>query len=204
MATAGRKAQIKVSGSSVSFTGEATSTSDNTTYRITDETKTPFSRDGTITVNDGGSPTAESYTLNRLTGEVTFTSSSVRTITLDGDFIATTTVAEAREFSYTIEADNGDSTIFGDDWMKRTQLLKDFSASLTRLDVTDSTLFDDLDGGTVVVLEFWEDNSADWDLRAWVIPSGDEFSGAVDSLQEEAAEFEGVTDDDQRTVSNNP
>lgn len=153
MAKAGKRAQIKISGEPVVFTDEATTTSDNTTYRITNQTKTPWCRVCTITVEDGGVPTAESFTLNRLTGEVTFTSSAVRTITVTGSYLPTTTVAEANEFSYSIEGNNEDVTFFTKDYMLRKQALKDFTGSFSQWSATDRTAFNALLGADDVVGE---------------------------------------------------
>lgn len=50
MALAGRKAQVKISGTATTFTGETTTTTDDQIYQIDDTTKRVWDRTATITV----------------------------------------------------------------------------------------------------------------------------------------------------------
>lgn len=209
MAKAGHFALVKAASSTTTtFTDEPTTTTDDQTYRITDETKTPWCRECTITVEDGGVPTTESFTLNRLTGQVIFDTVDItRDITVSGEFHTMSVLAEASEFTYTIEASNEDTTFFGERWMNRTQALKDFTGSTSQFDEIDRTMFDNLDSGTTFVIEFFHDRTlgnTEWDLRAWILISTDEFSAAVDGVQQQSIDFEGNTDADERIISSNP
>jgi hypothetical protein len=71
-ALAGKKALVKISGTATAMTAEATTTTDDQNYQITDTAKRILPLDATIVVDDNGTPTVESYTLNRLNGTVTF------------------------------------------------------------------------------------------------------------------------------------
>lgn len=200
---AGKKAKVLAYGSSIPFVDEATTTSDNMCYQITDTIKRVWCRNCTITVKDGGSPTAESFTVDRLTGRVMFATSAARTITVSGEYLPTHTVGEAFEYTFTLSADNADSTVFGEEFINRTQALKDFSASITQF-YGDDYFFDKwrLDGE--YVLEFYADGTTNPIVRAWTKISSDEPSAAVDALVEESIDFEGTTDADARAVSFGP
>ena len=197
---AGKKAKVMQTGSALTFTDEATTTSDNITYTISSATKNIWDRTYTITVKDGGSPTAESYTINRLKGTITFSGSGTRTITVSGKYLPTTEIANAREVSYTIEADNQDITVFGQSYINRLQGLLDFTGSLSNL-YTDDSLQDTLIAGVPYVLEIYNNRSSNYDLRAWVIFASIEQSGSADGVVEESVEFEGTNDDDERCVA---
>src|SRR4051812_39714265 len=92
-AKAGRLISVKVSGVAVAFTAEATTTTDTKTYKVTNAVKRVWDRAAAITVKDGGTPTAEAYTLNRLKGTVTFANAGTRVITLDGSYLPMSTLA---------------------------------------------------------------------------------------------------------------
>lgn len=76
-------------GAKTAFTTEATTTSDNLTYHITDLTKSFWSRDALTVYNsavaidvDGADP----FTISRTAGTVTFLTAVARTITLSGTY----------------------------------------------------------------------------------------------------------------------
>ncbi|TCW35298.1 hypothetical protein EDC32_10810 [Laceyella sacchari] len=179
-------------------------------YQITDPAKRILAPFGAVTVYvdaDGGgagTPSAAdpaTYTLNRLTGAVTFNPAlpADATVTIQGDYLSPTTVAESYEYSWTIEADNQDASAFQDSFVKRKQGLLDVSAELSRWYV-DASLFDLLDTDKTFVVEFYSDSNTA-PLRAWMKIASNEISSAIDSLVEEALELEGTPDSDRRVVS---
>ena len=119
----GFKALVKAQSSSTAFTGEATTTSDNQNYVVTDTAKRIFPLDATIVVKDGGSPTAEDYTLSRLANNdinVTFgTVDAGRVITMDGEYVTLTTIATASSYSFTATSDALDNTPFNTVGLKK-------------------------------------------------------------------------------------
>lgn len=201
---AGKKAKILVYGSSIAFTDEATITTDNTTYQITNINKRIWYQNGTITVKNGGVATIESYTLDRLTGRITFTTSTSRTITVSGEYLPTASVGQAYEYTWTCSGDNLDATYFGNEFIVRKQGLKDFSANISKFYDTDNYFFNKLQTDGQYVLEFYSLGSSTPDIRAWTKISNDEDSGSVDALNEESIDFEGVNDADNRSISFGP
>lgn len=212
MVIAGRKSLVKLAGTPVSMASPEATTelTEGLVYQITDPTKRILAPFATVTVEvdeDGGgagSPvTADpsTYTLNRLTGTVTFNSAQPldATVTIQGDYLTTSTVAESYEYTWTIEGDNQDATVFGDNYVKRKRGLLDVSASLSKFYV-DSTLYDHLVADNTLIVEFYSDSSGT-PLRAWMKIASDEVSSAVDGLVEEALELEGTSDADGRVIS---
>jgi hypothetical protein len=212
MAIAGRKSLVKLAGTPISMASPETTTelTEGIKYQITDPTKrilAPFSPVSVYVDADGGgagTPTTadpSTYTLNRLAGTVTFNSAQPAdaTVTIQGEYLAPSTVAESYEYTWTIEADNQDASAFQDSFVRRKQGLLDVSAELSRWYV-DTSLFDLLDTDKTFVVEFYSDSNIA-PLRAWMKIASDEVSGAVDGLVEEALELEGTPDADRRVIS---
>jgi hypothetical protein len=201
MAKAGYVCSLKVTGEPITLLDEAASTSDDQTYTITDALKRVLDPDADITVEDGGVTVTSGYTINRLKGTVTFdTVSAGRVITLSGKYLPVMEVAEASEFSYSLEADNQTKPTFNNMWQKRIQGLLDFSAELTQWYVTNFTVFNDaLQDGRILLVEFSIDGEVD--IRAWALPASDEVSASVDGVVEESLELEGTQDKEGRTVA---
>jgi hypothetical protein len=202
MAKAGYLARVRVSGSPIAMTGQATTTDDNQTYIITDPARRILDRNLPVTVLVGGVATGEPYELNRLTGQVIFDSADAAraAVTIDASFLPMADAGQAREYSYSIEASNEDATVFGDQWRRRQQAGKDASGSLSRFHVDDaftSVLYD----GTPIVVEFSIDVNAEPDMRMWAILSSEEVSGSVDGLVEGSIDFESTNDIDNRAIA---
>lgn len=203
MAIAGKKAQVKVSGDPLSFSGESFSTTDDQNYQIDDAAKRVWCRNCTITVYEDGAETTEDYSLNRLTGVITFASADGTrgTITADGQYLPMSVAAEAYDYTYTIDSDNAEDNAFGDEFISRVQTLKDISGSISRWYKLDSYYYDALTSGEPVVIELYADEGSTFELRIWGLLATDEITAAVDGLVEEAVDFEGTHDDDNRALS---
>jgi len=194
MALQGYRATIKEQSSSVPFTDEATTTSDNITYQITDTNKKIWAYDSTIVVEDATIPTTESYTLNRLDGSVTFESADAgRVITVTGDYVLLTTVAEAREYSFEAERETLDATFFQDASRQHKVGLLSASATIGKFYTTDNYFIEMLLNGTTKVVEFYADATTDADFRVFANVSSDTVSSAVESLTDESISLQ-VTD----------
>lgn len=201
MALAAKNATIKAFTGAVAFVDEATTTSDNTNYQITNTSKRVWGKTSTITVEDAGVPTIESYTLDRLSGTITFTGAAARTITVTGEYLALSAIGSAYEYEYTLSADNAESTAFTNSYVAREQTIKTIEASLSKFYDISHFFIDKWENDTDFVLEFYSVSTSDPDIRAWVKISSDNPSAAVDGLVEESIDFEGTTDDDGNCVS---
>lgn len=189
-AYSGKKALIKVSGVAVAMVDEATSTTDNTVYQITNSAKRIIGLDASITVEDGGVTTVESYTVNRLNGTITFGSADpLRVITVTSQYLPMSTAAECHEFSLTINGETIDTTRFQDNWLRKIQGLKSAEGSLSKWWDTDTYFVDTLISGDPVVLELYEQSDLEPE-RLWAILNSSEMSTAVDGAVEDSVSFE--------------
>lgn len=203
---------VKIAGTPISMASPEPTTElqEGLVYQIADPAKRILSPNGTVTVQvdaDGagtGTPTTadpSTYTLNRLTGTVTFHSAQPAdaTVTIQGDYLSPSTVIEAYEYTLTVEGDNQDATRFQDTFTRRKQGLLDVTAELSKW-YADLALYDLLDQDKTLVVEFYAD-SGSLPLRAWMKIASNEVSSAVDGLVEEALELEGTPDADRRAIS---
>ncbi len=208
MAYAGHKCKVKISGSALTLTDAATSTTDDITFQITDAARRVLDPKADITVEvdpeaDGTFVVADpsTYTLNRLNGSVTFdTAQTGANVIISGYYLPLLDVAEAYEFTYSLEGNNEAANRFQSEWQRREQTLKDITAELAAWhDVNVDVFYDALNTGNLMVLEFYVNDVLD--LRAWCISASDEIASAADGLIEESLEFEGSTDKEGRVVS---
>lgn len=206
---AGRKALVRVPGSALTLTAAATTNAgDNKTYRITNTAQRVLVPDAAITVNVGGSPTAEVYTLNRLRGEVVFATVNAgrAAVTITGQYLPLASAVGARGYSYTLAAAPLDATTFdsadsNNGFPDRVQGMLDVSGSISLRWSTDVVLRDALLNATTVVLEFYSDRNATRDLAVWALLNKNQVDAAVDSLVERGIEWQGEADADGRAAS---
>jgi len=184
MALQGYRALVKAESSQVPFTDEATTSGDNLNYQITDTGKQIIAFGSTVVVEDGGVPTTEDYTLSRLNGTVTFGTAVARTITITGDYVVLTTVAEAKAFTFDLSRELGDSTVFQESDRKFTPTLATATASLSQFYDTANYFIDMLLDGTTKVVELYADSTDD-PIRIFANVSSDSIAVSVESLIEE-------------------
>lgn len=202
MATAGYNGRVRIGGTPVAVTSEACSTSDNTVYTITDTARRIMEATTSVTVDDGGTPTVESYTLDRLAGTITFGSATARTITLDYSYVPTSVVGEFNSSTISISATNEDTTIFGDSYVGRTQAILDVTGSLGGFWTTDTTWQTELLTDQITIVEIHPNNSDTTHyLRCWAKLASIGQDTSPDAMTGESIEFEGVNDSDGRAAS---
>jgi len=186
MALQGYKALVKAESSQIVFTDEATTTSDDITYQITDTAKRIWGFDSIIVVKDAATPTTEDYAINRLNGTITFDSADGgRVITVTGDYVLLTTVAEAKEYSFDGTTELPDNTVFQDTERRFTPTLLTATATLGKFYDVDNYFIDMLFDGTTKVIEFYPDSTGDPFIVYGNVAS-DSISTAVEALIEES------------------
>lgn len=113
---AGYVAKILKSGTTTTFTGEATTSIATKTYQITASTKRVFDRNTTVVVSDGGTPISASNIewIDYLNGTVKLLNAYTPTgaITFAGKYVPMTQVAKANGFTLTQTANIKDTTVF--------------------------------------------------------------------------------------------
>ena len=187
MALAGYKALVKEQSSATTFTDEATTTADDTTYQITSTSKRIWDFDTALVVEDDGSTTTETYTFNKLDGTVTFESSdSERVITVTGKYVALTTVVEAKAFSFDGTCDMLDKTVFQDEAREYAAGLLSAQITIGKFFSVDEYYVDMWDNKTIKVVEFNADSDdTDGVFRVFARVSGDNVSSSIEGLVEE-------------------
>lgn len=207
---AGKRALLQVSGASTAFTAAATTTSDDTTYTISNAVKRVWDRTATITVKNGGvvvDAVADPYTINRLRGKVVFASSATRTITLDGSYLPQTTVLKGKAYSWALTLATWDDTSFDSGgWVERGAGITDITGSIARGWTTDTffrdAIMDATKGGVPFVIEFYLDLAdAAPDMVCWAILDKHAVDAAVTGRVENALEFQGTADADGRAAA---
>ncbi len=204
MAIQGRKALVKVSGTSSAFAAEATTAvTAGTVYQITSTAKRVWDRSATITVlKDAVAQAATLYTLNRLTGTITFGSTvGASVITVTGSYLPLSTAAEAKQYSYTVSQSPLDDTAFADSWNTKVLSLKSVSGSLSEWHTADTYFTDALVAGDPVVLEMYSDSAGSADVKIWAMLNQTQIESALESLVGKSVDFVGAADADGRTIS---
>lgn len=192
MAVQGYLARIKVSGTATALTDEPTTDLGDGRYQITDSAKRVLTLD-TVVVEDGGVPTVESYTIDRLNGIINFGSVAVRTITVTGNYFPMSVAAEANEFSLNLSANNNDTTRFIDDgYVRREQGLKSADGTISEFYLIDAYFANKLISGDPVVLELYPDGTEKISLFAML--NSDEIASAVDGVVTSSVGFESTKD----------
>jgi hypothetical protein len=182
---AGLETVIKISGAATTMTAEATTTSDNQSYQVSNAIKQVFDRDTPPTVNDDGSPTAEAYTVNYLNGTIAFDSVDAGRgpITVDGKYLPMTVAAYAHSMSDNETCSMLDKTPFGATRIKRKAGLLAKSGTLNQFNVTDSTYVTALLSGNPIVLEDRETSLSEPN-RAWALLNSTQLAAAVSGMQD--------------------
>lgn len=206
---AGRRALVKVVGAPVAFLTEAmTDSGDGLTYQITNAAKRVWDPTAAILVYaDAVQQAAGSYTLDRLTGRVTFTANQgAAVITVSGSYLPASVAARGRGFSWNLQAtlaeDNDYDQVNTDGgFQRKQQVLLDVSGTVMAKFSADAYFRDALLNDEIVVLEFFPDRSQAHDLICWGRLSKVDLQAAVESVQERSIEFQGATDADGRAAS---
>lgn len=204
-AQAGRKIRIKTSGAAIAFTDEAcTNSGDNLTYQITNAAKRVWDRAATITVKkDTVVQSATLYTLNRLSGKITFgVSQGAGVITVSGSYLPMSLVAEARSWRLAFLGNNAEETEFIDDDVVRKQVRQDVNGQLGRWWI-DTYFHDHMQAADPVpfVAEMFLDGGTTPTAKAWIILGTRGVSGQQAGLVEEMIDFEGAADVDGRSFT---
>jgi len=131
---------------------------------------------------------AANYTLNRLSGTVTYTTATTRVIMVSGDYLPMTTAAYAHNASTSRKADVADVTAFGATHYKRTATLLSASGSLSQFDVTDTTYVDALKAGVPIVIEIDESSGVE-PTRYWALLESQEVAAAIAGVQDETVSW---------------
>lgn len=208
MALQGRKVVVRVSGAPLTLTNAATTADGGRlNYQITNAAQRVLHPTAAMTVQTSPDGTtwsaAADFTLNRLTGTVSFTvARAVGTqIRVSGQYLPLAAVIEGTAATLALRALHVEPNQFGDTFVLRSQNQKDASGTITKWRTTDATF--DLSlivGEPFVVIEYAFDGVTR-DALCWGLLNGTELSGSLTDLQEEAVSWEAFEDADGRVIS---
>lgn len=197
MTTAGYLTTVKVTGTSTAFTGAATTSLGSNRYQITDTTKRILDPAAGITVRDGVTVlAATAYSVNYLFGIVTLNAAPAGAVTVDGSYLPTLAVAEARSCSVNPTRAELDSGIFGEDYSKFELGKKTADGSLEQLQLFDVDFGGGVtwqtlqNGSTPKLLEVGLGGSRFF--RAWVLLPGLSAEAPADGLVTGTVNFKSV------------
>lgn len=183
---------IKATSSPITFTDEETITTDNLSYQITDTSKRLWDIQTDVVVKDGGIETTEDYSINYLTGTVTFETATTRTITVSGAFVTASDVASGKSFSFNGVNDVQDSTVFQLQDRTFESGLISATGEIERFFITDSFFIDQLFDGDIKLIEFYPDSDGQ-PISFYALVSSDEIDVTVGELIMESISFQAVT-----------
>ena len=190
MAIRGYKALVKAQSSAVAMTDEATTMSGtNTIYTITNAAKRTLDIDTPIIVKVGGSPVTTGFTIDYLSGIVTFATASVRTVTVTGAYVALTTITEAKGFSVTLTRDALDVTRFQQEFREYDAGLLSGTAELTSNYLVASPFFALLIAGSRKVIEYYPNDNLT-PIRFYGVITTSDLVAPVEGIIEENISFQ--------------
>lgn len=205
---AGRKSVVKVMGTPTALTTEPTaSAGDNLNYQIANVAKRVLDPTAAITVLVGGSPVAATtYTLDRLTGRVTFAVALVRTVTITGTYVPTNVAARSNAYDLTMSAPSMDDT----DWdtattdggfTRKQRGMAEASGTISGKFDINNTFRTNFINDDLVLLEFFPDASGVHDAICWAKLSNFALDAKTNEVIGQSIGFFGAADADGRVLS---
>jgi hypothetical protein len=211
---AGRRALVKVTGNPVAFADEATTKLvANTVYQITNAVKRIWDPTVAIVVKkDAVIQSATLYTLNRLTGKITFLADigGAPVVTVSGSYLPVAVAAGARAYSYEILASVVDDTDFdsantNSGFPTKLQSILDFHGTIGQKWRTEGQYFRDalllITPNNPVVIQLFADRNQPAELQAWGLLDKVGVQAVVTGGVDVDVDFQGTPDADGRVVS---
>jgi hypothetical protein len=205
---AGKKALVKVAGAPAAFVTEACDdTGDGLSFQIAAAAKRVW--DPTIAIMvyvDAVLQAADTYTLNRLTGTITFVDAPAGVVTVTGSYLPLSVAARGRAYSWSLNNSFVDDTDFDsantdNGFQRKLQSLLDVTGSVTARWSDDMYFVNALLDDEYVVVEFYPDRTQPHDLIMWARLDKADLSAAVDSTIDRVVSLQGFTDADGRAAS---
>lgn len=129
------------------------------------------------------------YSLNRLSGKVTYASASSRVIKISGDYLPMSTAAYCNTMNDSRACNMLDISKFGTQYKTKLAGMLSASGTFTQLNMADTTYSDAIVAGDPVLLEN-RTKSTDEPSRYWVLLDSDEIQAAVDGVQNETVSWQ--------------
>lgn len=194
---AGYTVDIKKSGTSTTFTGEATTLVSGKTFAIDDSTKDAWDPAATFVVYDGGvDHTADVLNIDFLFGRVTFKAAYTVTgaVTVDGKYLPLATMASYRSFNLTQTMEAIDDTDIPAAQANNGHRTMDYGLKTVQLDVSgvyavSNGFRAELIGRNQVIVEINPDGGSKSVARGFFRNTTRGQSGDVGALEEENVSY---------------
>ena len=201
--TPGYAAEVLVSGTSAVLTGQAmTEVVAHTVYQITDATKRVLDPQYAVTTSGTGP-----FTVNRLTGTLTFTNAQTPPVTVTGEYLPMAQVLYAHDYSISIKPKTNPTTPFFSQYQALMHGIVDASGTLSSyLDPAEIVALSlpnyfrtNILADATIAIKFYMNTG--FNLVAWAELDGDAFTQAIDGVVDEAITWSGDADADGRVVA---
>lgn len=161
--TAGKDADMYVTGTSTSMTDEACTENSGTEFQITNSAKRILDTSVAIVVKVDSVVQSSGFTVDKLFGVITFdVSQAGSTVTITGNYLPRHNVAKIQNWSLSDSKRTADTTCLQDDAADTTPLERTASISFT----TFSLLEDVLDAGSLTLQSIFDaDNPVVFELQ---------------------------------------
>jgi len=157
MAVVGYQANIKKSGTSTSFSGEAMTVTTGNTFQIDDSAKQVFNFNSTFTFYEDAVAISDSDidSIDYMYGKVTFSTSKTGSITVDGAYYPMANIAGAYQATQNTTNQIINVTSFENQgFVEKLPNQKDITVTCTRFDDLSKDFQDILENGSSIVIEF--------------------------------------------------
>lgn len=189
---AGKRGDIYLTDSSTAgtaFTDEATTALSlypaNTAFKINNALKSYWTY-GSVTVKVGGSAVTGGFQINHAAGTVVFATAPGGVVTVSGQYLSVSKLAEGHEWSLNVSTNIDECTEFNSDWKEFIYTIREGNGSLARCWA--DPYFANLTSGRVLMVLY-----ADWPnnvrLAFDAVISSDQIKAAVSSKIEESINF---------------
>jgi len=194
---------VKIAGAPVAFSSAATASTADTNYALTAGLAgQPWDAFAAVSVLVGGVATTDAYAVNRLLGQIEFSTAAVRVVTVSGSYLPMSQAASAKSYAYSGAANSIPDTVFNSSWITRSPGLKDLSGTLGQFwaDRSFSTMLASTTYHPTII-EIYDDAGSTRGHRFWAQLGTVDVEAAVDGLVEETVGWECRPDADHRVAA---
>lgn len=184
MALKGYLASIKGQSSAVALSLEATTSTDDQFYQITNVARRILDINTPVVVRVGGNIVTTGYKVKYLTGTIEFDTVEVRTVTVSGAYVSLTELAQGKSYSFNGTADMLDKTTFKKAYREFESGLKTGTAEI-QLFYLDTYFYDWLMDGSVKVVELYVADAED-PIRFLALVADDSINIPVEGLVDQS------------------
>jgi hypothetical protein len=216
--TEGHYAVLYVSGAAAALSNPEATTGSTYTWQITNAAKRVLdptyavTESKTQTYTRSKTPAAGQFTVNRLTGTITYGSSQSADVGVSGKYLPMSALLYAKDFTLNVKPKVVDTTALCSDvapYQSKATTIRDINGTIGTFFTPDAAATFDpaiteyfmgsIMNNSTFALKFYM--SANYELLAWVKVDTDAIKANVGNLMEETVSFSGLPDAEGRVLS---